>query len=288
MDEKDFLCEIHNYIDNSYTEFKHYQDISWEILVEFNKVCKDSKISYYLAYGSLLGAIRDRNQIPWDYDVDVIVPINQRESLISSLERTLGNDFYYAYKNNTKNYPANCLRVCKKGVSYNAIHVDVFFLIGCPPIEEEQNLFYKKCWRNMKLRTGLYFPNYNPSPQNKYLKILRSCKKYLLSSIYTDKQLSRIEEKLINRYKFENSSTLMVLCDVYKRFYPKNIFEEIIYINIRNTELPIPKGFDLFLNITYKNYNEYPLISSRFEEFYTHLSIIKERLSCPEKLNDEQ
>lgn len=41
------------------------------LLTEFDHVCKKYKIQYYLICGSLLGAVRHRDFIPWDDDVDV-------------------------------------------------------------------------------------------------------------------------------------------------------------------------------------------------------------------------
>ena len=49
--------------------------------------------SYQLAYGSLLGAIRDGGQITWDYDIDVFIPYEERGQLIEALNRDLKSEF---------------------------------------------------------------------------------------------------------------------------------------------------------------------------------------------------
>ena len=79
--------------------------------MKFNRICARNNISYCLAYGSLLGAVRDGGQIPWDYDIDVVISIKDREKLIDCLKQDLGEDFYYTYKNNVANYPTTCLRI---------------------------------------------------------------------------------------------------------------------------------------------------------------------------------
>ncbi|WP_127920949.1 LicD family protein [Bifidobacterium xylocopae] len=45
-----------------------------EILKQFIEICEDNDLCYYLAYGSLIGAIRHQGFIPWDDDLDVYMP----------------------------------------------------------------------------------------------------------------------------------------------------------------------------------------------------------------------
>lgn len=44
------------------------------VLAEFDQLCRNHGLTYYLAYGTLLGAVRHRGYIPWDDDVDVMMP----------------------------------------------------------------------------------------------------------------------------------------------------------------------------------------------------------------------
>ena len=69
MDKKEFLVEVKKYISDIYNEFFEYQSETWDILSYINRLFRENGLTYYLAYGTLLGAIRDRGAIPWDYDV---------------------------------------------------------------------------------------------------------------------------------------------------------------------------------------------------------------------------
>lgn len=44
-----------------------------DLMVEFDLVCKENDIEYFLDSGTLLGAIRHNRFIPWDDDVDIIM-----------------------------------------------------------------------------------------------------------------------------------------------------------------------------------------------------------------------
>ncbi len=45
-----------------------------EILDVFVGICEEHELKYYLAGGSLLGAVRHKGPIPWDDDIDVYMP----------------------------------------------------------------------------------------------------------------------------------------------------------------------------------------------------------------------
>ena len=54
-----------------------------ELLCEFDTFCKKNDIHYFIFGGTLLGAVRNKDLIPWDDDIDVFLLRNEYEKLLA-------------------------------------------------------------------------------------------------------------------------------------------------------------------------------------------------------------
>ena len=43
-------------------------------LLAVDKVCKEHNLRYYIMAGTMLGAVRHKGFIPWDDDIDILMP----------------------------------------------------------------------------------------------------------------------------------------------------------------------------------------------------------------------
>ena len=82
--------------------FRALQLTQLQILKELDHICKKNSITYYLAWGSLLGAVRHQGFIPWDDDIDVCMSIEDMFRFEKACKRDLGEEFYYLSRTQNK------------------------------------------------------------------------------------------------------------------------------------------------------------------------------------------
>ena len=62
-----------------------------EVMEQFDILCKKYNIRYFLAYGTLLGAVRHKGFIPWDDDIDIWIPRIDLDRLIREASNDITN-----------------------------------------------------------------------------------------------------------------------------------------------------------------------------------------------------
>ena len=62
-------------------EMKKIWAINLELMSVFKKVCQKHNLKFFMGFGTLLGAFRHQGFIPWDDDVDIIMPRSDFEKL---------------------------------------------------------------------------------------------------------------------------------------------------------------------------------------------------------------
>ena len=73
-------------------EMKKIWAINLELMSVFKKVCQKHNLKFFMGFGTLLGAFRHQGFIPWDDDVDIIMPRSDFEKL-----KKLNNEFKEPY-----------------------------------------------------------------------------------------------------------------------------------------------------------------------------------------------
>ena len=106
---------------------KKLQDTELDILCEIDRVCKKNNIRYFIMYGTLLGAVRHKGFIPWDDDIDIVMPRIDYEKFLSIASKELKSKYIIDFINTNKNYYLPFAKIKNKNTSFiekNAVNYD--------------------------------------------------------------------------------------------------------------------------------------------------------------------
>ncbi len=115
------------------------QTLELMILEEIDRICVKHNITYFLAYGTLIGAVRHGGFIPWDDDIDLFMPRDDYEHFLKVCPDELNEKFLLHYQETDPNYPLAMTKVrlkntffCEKNAKTemisNGIWIDIFSL----------------------------------------------------------------------------------------------------------------------------------------------------------------
>lgn len=281
MTSEEFLKEVlssplcPDNFEEIYKEFRKYQKITMDTLIEFHRVCEKSNIEYELAYGSLLGAIRDNGQIPWDYDIDVFVAFKDKERLIETLKKELDDKYYFYCPEVNQKCRHVIMRLAPKGYRSEALHVDVFYYVGTPNSVEERKLHIEQIKRTAHTRYCKLVNCKEEAGGNvkKYIRLMLDKMKYSMKKI---EDLKNEYEKLCQMYPIDKSDYL-VSADVFADWYefPRILFEETELFHTVDGTFRIPKQYAELLTLVYNDYMNIPDLDTRIREVMTHFNYLK-------------
>jgi lipopolysaccharide cholinephosphotransferase len=111
------------------------------ILLELDATTKAAGVSYFLAYGTAIGALRHRDFIPWDIDADVFIWSHEYEELIEALRARLPEDVTLNTPDEDGGYQYLFARLGVRGVDHAHVHVDLFPLEPAPASRWKQRVY---------------------------------------------------------------------------------------------------------------------------------------------------
>lgn len=185
-----------------------------EILKVFADYCNNKGLKYYLAYGTLLGAVRHGGFIPWDDDIDVWMPRPDYEKFIkltghnpitSNYETILYRDtriksiypFVKIIDTRTVVIEETKIRKSKMG-----IWIDVFPLDALPDDESETLRMIKK---SKKLQKFIGVAQSRLSSAKNIIKLILKIILFPYFKINGIKRFCRKLEKLCTKHDFSKS-----------------------------------------------------------------------------------
>lgn len=244
-----------------------YKIILLQILSEIDAYCNRKGLTYFIDSGTLLGAVRHHGYIPWDDDIDLVMPREDYEKFITGFETSTCKvlsfksscDYYYQYAK--VNYSNS--KVIEFGVSpldCLGINIDVFPLDGMPDNKFKRRIHQDTLMIWSKIRT--------------LMVVVRSHLPLHLRFLFPYRWTLLIIDYLGKKYKYSESCLVgnIVATTVRHKEIPKKYFSDSVYLEFEGKKYPAPKDYDKYLRKLYGDYMKLPpkdkqVSHHRFEAF---------------------
>ena len=99
-------------------ELKRLQKCLLAMLDDFHSLCLRNNLRYFLTGGNALGLERNQGFIPWDDDIDVIMPREDYEKLAECVQREMSESYWVQGLETSAVHDLNFLKFRKLGTKY--------------------------------------------------------------------------------------------------------------------------------------------------------------------------
>lgn len=226
----------------------YIQKANYNIFTEVDRVCRENNLSYWLNFGTLLGAVRHKGFIPWDDDIDLGMLREDYEKFVDIFNNSTKNPNYRAVLHSHEEFGFDNLIKIFDMRNTKYLFIDIF------PYDS----LYKKLATPEKIELTKALKACHQEGISKTLKDFSTVKE--LHEYYRD----LFQEKYLSKYKKDTDiPTLYWGCEFYHVHWDNAFFEYDDIFPLRDIEFNGGKFFapnktENTLHQIYKDYMSFP------------------------------
>ena len=246
-------------------ELRRIQEKKIEILIDVVKFCNENNLIYWLDSGTLLGAIRHGGFIPWDDDIDIILPKENAEFLKKNYK---SEDFEIL---NTNEEGINFYKVISKkykvdlGKEIVDLDIDLFLVTEYP--DSLAVRFWNSFFHLRKNRIDKF--SFILLLKNIFINLKRKLEN---TKIFCTKNIELKLKKILDKSKGNNRDTPFIAytpdCGFHLYFWRKNEIFPLKKVKFEGIEFNSPKEHDSYLKKIYYSYMDLPPVEKRTPDHY--------------------
>lgn len=229
------------------------QEEEFKLLQYAKRVCQENQLTFFLSDGTLLGAIRHKDFIPWDDDVDISMPYNDYKKFLKIVEvdgiyGIVNNEtcptFKYGFSQLTN--PAIFRQIIGFPIpSAGNLSIDIFPIYSIPDEEEKRRSVLEK---NLVQKNALRCRLSYETNKEEYLATRESLI-HMWEEIGFEKTKEVISTGAGVRTVRDNSTEIILPYEAYASAVQKEFHGELF---------PVPIGYDEVLTVMYMDYMVLP------------------------------
>ena len=249
------------------------------ILSHFISICQEQHLTYYLAYGSALGALRHGGIIPWDDDIDVVMPRPDYNRLIDYCLSHPHEQYRLLRPEDDVNYFVPFIKLIDSHTQLRehdrsritiGIFLDIFPIDGGPDNKEE----YQQLKTSLVLRHYYMFhdASYNLGLAHACKMLMRGKVKFFLRALaiavnrrWCRDHAYRKIHAMSERFPYETSRYICNwnLFAVIPEHIPRDVYGEGRTVQFEGIEVVVPSRCEEYLECIYGDWRQPPPPSER-------------------------
>ncbi|MBQ4572311.1 MAG: LicD family protein [Clostridia bacterium] len=218
-----------------------------KILDEIDRICKKHNITYFIMWGTLIGAVRHKGFIPWDDDIDINMPMKDYKKFLKVAPKELSDEFFLQTSKTDKYHPAYFAKVRLNNTA-----------------------FYSKEDTNIKKHHGIFVDIIPLYDYKRYPSIFSKIKMKIGERLTLAVACKRENKNAGNRFlKMLPDGILYRLRDIFRNshgdmfyswgfYFEREDFLPAIELEFCGKMYSAPKNYDNVLKITYGDYMQLP------------------------------
>lgn len=261
---------------------REIQETSLDVLMHIHNLCKKLGLRYYLAYGTLIGAIRHKGFIPWDDDVDIMMPRDDYKKLIQYFmenEKELYPLKLFSYYNDM-DYPYMISRISDDRYWLDVdnekdygigVFVDVYPLDGVGNSESEYTKRKKRASNYSSLCYLSTREHFEIGTTKSKIKKIIKYPAYLYAKMTGKDAFLKKLEKMAKEKSYDECEFVGCLVwgtDGIKAVFPKEWLAETTLVEFEGKEFFAPKMYDEVLSRLYGDYMKLPPEEKRISHHF--------------------
>lgn len=233
------------------------KEIQLAILKRVHHLCEKNNLYYFLGGGTLIGAVRHKGYIPWDDDIDLMMPREDYDALLRIINASKGRLAAFSSKS-CRDYPYAFAKISDRAtrlvsdeyykISGLGIHIDIFPYDGICSREKITKAQYKIVGYMQSIRESLIIARRKNQnlPEAKRI-LLKACLKTITktASIFKVKNC-------------EKAGCIVAIRFGEKEIVKKELFAKRILADFEQYQFYIPQGYDTYLKNLYGDYMSLP------------------------------
>lgn len=257
-------------MESSVDLMKRYKAKICEIAKAFDAFCCENNLRYFGIGGTAIGALRHKGFIPWDDDIDFVMPRPDYERFLQIADRLMPKYEVFTHRN-TPDYHLTMAKMCDADTSYISsfcqhvmlgAFIDIFPIDGCPGETARERADFFNSYMELR-HDGEAIGNYYSFRdflgclyRKEFRNSIRQLRSHLYHLLGKENDIFKRCDEILMANPFDTSEYVAYFSTwkSAKIISPRKWFDDYYYAPFEDFQLRLPVGIHEFLTQLFGDY----------------------------------